>query len=463
MGRNITIYIIYTSEDNDVRLQLSRHLETLEESHNLTIWHDDPISSGQQWKPQNESHFNQADVFLLLVSDAFMHSEFIKQLEFKMVIDRYRAGESTVIPILLNNCPWDIDFNSDDYNFSFKELHVLPEGRKPLSDWDSPDQAYNQIAAHIKKVVAPTSEDPTKEESNIKPEEKATNTEKEAQIAIHFSEEEAKAKIRVEEEKKIQKEAEAAAHRKATKEKRLKGEAEAKRRAEEENRLREEEISKRETEAAQQAKIAAEANQKIKETPQKENTTTKKRIRVGLLTVVLATAAIWAFSHFGTTKSKKESTPIIATDTLVVKDSVTSKKSKIEPPKKEVPVSKPTIGDTFDGGFVFEIDPLGKTGKIAHIDDAGPMTWTDAMKIHEQLGEGWRLPTFNELRIMHQTIGQGATNKGEFSDELYWSATVYDEYQARLIHFREGNTLYHYNKNAAHRKFRVRAIRDFSR
>ncbi|VAW10717.1 hypothetical protein MNBD_BACTEROID03-2751 [hydrothermal vent metagenome] len=463
MNRKTTIYVIYTWENNDVMLQLSRHLEALEEAFGLTIWHDDPILTGQQWKPQNESRFNQADIFLLLVSDAFMHSEFIKQLEFKMVIDRYKAGKSTVLPLILNECPWDIDFDSDDYNFNLNELHVFPEGRKPLSDWDSPDQAYNQIAAHIKKVVAPTSEDPTKEESNITPEEKATNTEKEAQIAINFSKEGAKAKKNAEEEKKIRKEAEAMANRKATEEKRLKEEAEAKKSAEEENRLKKEKKAKREAEAAQQARIAAEANQKARETPQKEYTAKKKRMLIGLLVAVLATAAIWTFSRLNNNNSKKESTPIVATDTIAVKDSITSQKSVIDPPKKEAPVSKLAIGDTYDGGIVFVVDPSGKTGKTAHIDDAGPMTWTDAIKIHEELGEGWRLPSFDELRIMYQTIGQGATNKGEFADKLYWSATAYDEYQARLISFRKSNTSYHYNKNAEHRKFRVRAIRDFSR
>ena len=89
------------------------------------------------------------------------------------------------------------------------------------------------------------------------------------------------------------------------------------------------------------------------------------------------------------------------------------------------------------------------------------MPWYDAIHIHEQLGEGWRLPTMAELQLMHQTIGQGANNSGHFSDELYWSATAYDEHQARLFRFRNGNSSYHYNKNVAHRKFYVRAVRDF--
>ena len=64
---------------------------------------------------------------------------------------------------------------------------------------------------------------------------------------------------------------------------------------------------------------------------------------------------------------------------------------------------------------------------------------------------------------MQRTIGQGATNSGQFADELYWSATPYDTYQARLLRFRDGNASYHYNKAVADRKFYVRAVRDFSR
>ncbi|MDB4293544.1 DUF1566 domain-containing protein, partial [Maribacter sp.] len=95
--------------------------------------------------------------------------------------------------------------------------------------------------------------------------------------------------------------------------------------------------------------------------------------------------------------------------------------------------------------------------------DAGPMPWAEANAIQEQLGEGWRLPTLDELRLMYSTIGQGATNSAQFADELYWSATPYETYQARLLRFSDGNTSYHYNKGVANRKFLVRGVRDFSR
>ena len=88
------------------------------------------------------------------------------------------------------------------------------------------------------------------------------------------------------------------------------------------------------------------------------------------------------------------------------------------------------------------------------------MNWTNAQKFVDQLGEGWRLPPRDTLQIMYNTIGQGKNNSGQFADKLYWSSTPFEEYQAYLIHFRDGNATYHFNKETRKNLFRV--IRDFS-
>ncbi len=88
MDRKINIFTVYNMQDRDVMLYLLLHLKPLEKDFKISIWQNDAIYSGQQWKPQIASPLNRADIFLLLVSNDFMHSEFIKQDEFKMVIDR---------------------------------------------------------------------------------------------------------------------------------------------------------------------------------------------------------------------------------------------------------------------------------------------------------------------------------------------------------------------------------------
>ncbi|MGB6151392.1 MAG: DUF1566 domain-containing protein, partial [Pricia sp.] len=129
---------------------------------------------------------------------------------------------------------------------------------------------------------------------------------------------------------------------------------------------------------------------------------------------------------------------------------------------QETPSSNLEIGSVLDEGIIFKTDVSGNTGTIAYATDLEPMTWENAMKIDDQLGEGWRLPTMEELSEMYATIGPGANNSGQFVEELYWSNEAYDENQARLVRFSDGDTSFHYNKIAEHRKFNVRPVRDFS-
>ena len=177
------------------------------------------------------------------------------------------------------------------------------------------------------------------------------------------------------------------------------------------------------------------------------------------MVVVLTVAGIWAFSVF---KKGFEIpiAPLPKTKETDIKDTIAFEKANTESLNKVSTSPKLGIGDIYNGGIIFEINYSDNTVKIAHFEDAGPMPWQNAVKIHEQLGVGWRLPSLDELILMYQTIGQGANNTGEFTDELYWSATPYDENQARLLRFWDGNTSFHYNKHVDHRRFKVRAIRD---
>ncbi|TMM57110.1 TIR domain-containing protein [Maribacter algarum] len=501
MGENLNINTIYTSEDTAVMQHLVKRLKSSEKDAAISIWNDNPILPEQAWKPRDESRFRQTDIFILLVSDAFMHSQFIQQLEFKMVIDQYKAGKSTVIPIILDQCPWDIDFRSDDYNFNMNELGVLPEGAKPIKEWESSEQVYNDIAKEIKAVIASLSPDSIQEEPEEDKGELSANLKEEEQIAIAFDEEkevkedktlqeeieakrqteenrlmeEAEAKQRALEEQKLQKEAET----KARAEEQRRSEAELKRKAEEqklreaeesrkleETRRKKEEAELKNQEEQERWKLeqqkkqeVAQNNTPVEETLEQSQSKSRKKFLIAGIIAALAIIGIWTFNS-GTDEAIE---PAVDTNSVDVEDSIPVEKTETEPVVEEESLPELVIGDQYDGGIVFAIDSDGKSGKVVHIDDAGPMPWADAMIIHDKLGKGWRLPTLDELKVLYNSLGQGASNSAEFADKLYWSATPYDEFQARLLQFRTGNTSYHYNKEAEHRQFLVRAVRDFTR
>ena len=52
-------------------------------------------------------------------------------------------------------------------------------------------------------------------------------------------------------------------------------------------------------------------------------------------------------------------------------------------------------------------------------EDLGDMNWEDAMKTCADLGDGWRLPTNDELNLLYENKGE----IGGFAGNLYWSST----------------------------------------
>ncbi|WP_149275688.1 TIR domain-containing protein [Pareuzebyella sediminis] len=782
-----TIYAIYASQDIDVLRRLLLRLHPLKKDFNLTIWSDDAINPGQRWRPEHESRLNHCDIFLLLLSNSFMYSDLIRQEEFQVIVDRYKNDGTTIIPIIIDNCPWDLEFSFGDYNFNFKELQVFPKNQKPLGDRNTEDVVFGEITNFLRGLISPP------DKTNAVEENRSRSTA--GQIAIDFFEEErrndeaekgekskreVKAKVKdirdyasmpplkeieaketviiesrprhkVEVQQRIKKEkelkgkakrntkieVEAKLHRRpivpnrenesaitrklenirsgirltqkgsiqdkevgkgqftqekgirknrlerynyqfkttppvkvksvgkkespdngnasttsvvyakerggmqksgsandlekrlgevitvqevSLRKKRLSGHnyqfkttqpVKTKRVAPQEEMGVDErqvkpqpfvevkkqiKISKSESDATLKEKLAGFFErfrktlkdhitvaydrtskswsgfvQRLKEAKEKKALRDKKSFFSGLVVKIKGTSAdsiamlkkSFATAYHRTSKPvsiigrrikeakekrniNKESgffsgfmvewrktlenslTTLKEGSALAYDKTVESlssflkrireakgegtihtkgiyagfaiaslvicglliyvfignaeKQSTIVPEVETTgvpPASEPTIddiserqppaiselgiGDTYLGGMVFAIDSSKESGKIAYTEDMGPMPWKDAIKIHEQLGEGWRLPTLMELEIMYHTIGQGATNDGRFADKLYWSATPYDKHQARLLRFTDGNTSYHYNNALEKRKFLVRAIRDFGR
>lgn len=83
--------------------------------------------------------------------------------------------------------------------------------------------------------------------------------------------------------------------------------------------------------------------------------------------------------------------------------------------------------------------------------DLGEMNWDKAKKACANLGDGWRLPTRDELNLIYE-------NKnvvGGFANDYYWSSTENDNFNAWYQSFLSGNQ-YANPKNAT---YYVRAVR----
>ncbi len=142
----IKIFISYAQEDRYYLDRLIVHLATLKRSGWVSIWSDREIKPGDDWEHEIDSHLDTADIIVLLVSAAFMASDYAYGVEMMRALERASRGEVEIIPIIIRPVSWQ--------GAPFGKLQALPEDAKPISTWRNSDAAFSDVVQGIQEVVS---------------------------------------------------------------------------------------------------------------------------------------------------------------------------------------------------------------------------------------------------------------------------------------------------------------------
>jgi WD40 repeat protein len=147
MKKSIAVFISYAHEDEILRKELEKHLSVLKQQELIAVWHDREISAGKEWKREIDKYLQEADIILILVSAAFINSQYCYGIEMKQALDRHQRGEARVIPIILRPTIWE--------ETPLSELQALPTDARPITDpdWPSLDAAFYDIVRGLRKVM----------------------------------------------------------------------------------------------------------------------------------------------------------------------------------------------------------------------------------------------------------------------------------------------------------------------
>ena len=102
----MNVFFSYAHEDEGLRDRLGNHLEILKRSGKIRTWHDREITAGSEWAGAIDDHLEAADIILLLVSPAFIASDYCWDVELRRAMERHEAGTALVIPIILRPIDW---------------------------------------------------------------------------------------------------------------------------------------------------------------------------------------------------------------------------------------------------------------------------------------------------------------------------------------------------------------------
>lgn len=139
------IFISYSHEDEPLRQELDKHLMSLKRQGLVDAWKDRCIPAGDDIDQSIDEELLRADIILLLISPAFIASNYCYAIEMDEAMRRHNAGEARVIPVILRACLW--------HPLPFGKLRATPTDGKPVRLHADLDSAFLEVINDIRNVI----------------------------------------------------------------------------------------------------------------------------------------------------------------------------------------------------------------------------------------------------------------------------------------------------------------------
>ena len=139
------VFFSYSHSDERLRDRVELALKLLHREGLVEAWHDRRISPGDEVDHSIAVEMERADIVLLLLSPDFLGSDYCFDREMRRALERHRAGQTRVIPIILRPCDW--------LNSELRTLLALPPDGKPVTSFPDIDDAMLTISNGIRKVI----------------------------------------------------------------------------------------------------------------------------------------------------------------------------------------------------------------------------------------------------------------------------------------------------------------------
>lgn len=143
----VRVFFSYSHQDDQHRIRLEKALKLMERQGLIDTWTDRKLLPGDRWEEGIEQELERADLILFLVSDDFIASDFIWSREMTRALEREKAGEARVVPVIVRPCDW--------HSAPFGKLQAVPKDGLAVthSSWGSEDEAWTDVAQRLRAMV----------------------------------------------------------------------------------------------------------------------------------------------------------------------------------------------------------------------------------------------------------------------------------------------------------------------
>ena len=154
-----TVFFSYSHHDEALRNQLETHLAQLRREGLVESWHDRRIDAGDELHGAIGQNLENADIILLLISPYFLASDYCCNVEMQRAMQRHKAGNARVIPVILEPCDW--------HTALFGNLKAVPTDGRPITKFPNVHDGLLEVVKAIRAIVQPSNAIPVIQPQNM--------------------------------------------------------------------------------------------------------------------------------------------------------------------------------------------------------------------------------------------------------------------------------------------------------
>jgi len=140
-------FLSYSHKDKTTKGIFQDNLTVMTKKNYIEPWHDGLIETGMRWREKIEENLARMDVFVGLLTTAFLASEFIETVEIKAARDKLnkQGGDFLFVLILVDDIPLD--------GLDLAAYQILRPGGKAVCRHPSRKAGFNQAQKELEPIL----------------------------------------------------------------------------------------------------------------------------------------------------------------------------------------------------------------------------------------------------------------------------------------------------------------------
>lgn len=140
------IFISFSKEDTAYLKKMENHLSLLKRNGTVSTWTCRELQAGDDWDSRIKKEMAESDIVIFLVSDDFLASNYIWDVEIKNALERQKADQKfRIVPVIIRSCLWE------DSPLSVFQNGV--EYGQVIDLQDNIDAAFRRVAQSIRDLA----------------------------------------------------------------------------------------------------------------------------------------------------------------------------------------------------------------------------------------------------------------------------------------------------------------------